>query len=86
VWSKRRKKYTQINELYSIVMSCDWNGSRDNSVGIAMGYRLDDLVQFQAWARDFSLLDSVHSGPEAHPASYTVDTEVCFLGIKKAGA
>jgi hypothetical protein len=67
-------------------MSSDWKGNRDNSLGIVMGYRLDNPVQFQAWARDYSLLDSVHAGPGAHPASYKVGTGVYFFGGKEAGA
>jgi hypothetical protein len=66
-------------------MSRDWKGSRDNSVGIAMGYRLDDPVRFQAWKRDYSVYDSVHTCSGAHPVSYTMDPGVYFLRRKNKG-
>jgi hypothetical protein len=63
--------------------------SRDSSVGIALGYRLDDggsRVRFPAGAWNFSLYHCVQNGSGAHPASYPMSTRGSFPGIKAAGA
>jgi hypothetical protein len=63
--------------------------SRDSSVGIALGYGLDDRgsrVRFQAGARSFSLHHRVQNGSGAHPASYPMGTRGSFPGGKAAGA
>jgi hypothetical protein len=63
--------------------------SRDSSVGIALGYGLDDRgsrVRFLAGAGNFSLHHRVQNGSAAHPASYTMRTRGSFLGDKAAGA
>jgi hypothetical protein len=63
--------------------------SRDGSVGIALGYRLDDRgsrVRFPAEAGNFSLHHRVQNGSGAHPASYPMDNWGSFLGGKAAGA
>jgi hypothetical protein len=63
--------------------------SRDSSVGIALGYGLDDRgtrVRFPAGAGDFSLHHRVQNGSGAHPASNPVGTKGCFPGGKAAGA
>jgi hypothetical protein len=63
--------------------------SRDSSVGIALGYGLDDRgsrARFPAGAENFSLHHRVQSGSGAHPASYPVDTRGSFLGGKAPGA
>jgi hypothetical protein len=63
--------------------------SRDSSVGIALGYELDDLdsgFRFLAGAGNFSLHHRVQNGSEAHPASYPRGTRSSFLGGKAAGA
>jgi hypothetical protein len=47
--------------------------NRDSSVGIALGYGLDDRgsrVRFPARAGNFSLLHRVQNATGAHPASY----------------
>jgi hypothetical protein len=52
-------------------------GSHDSSVGIALGYRLDDWdsrVRFPAGTGDFSLHHHVQNGSGAHPASYPMGT------------
>jgi hypothetical protein len=49
-------------------------------------YGLDGWVRFPAGARDFSLLYSVQTGHEAHPASYPMGTGGSFPGGKAAGA
>jgi hypothetical protein len=62
--------------------------SRDSSVGIALGYGLDDRgsrVRFPAGAGNFSLHHRIQNGSGAHPASYTVGTRDSFAGGKAAG-
>jgi hypothetical protein len=49
------------------------NESRDSSVGIALGYGLDDRgsrVRFPAGAGNFSLHYRIQNGSGAHSASY----------------
>jgi hypothetical protein len=63
--------------------------SRDSSVGIALGYGLDDRssrVRFPAEAGDFSLHYRVQDGSGAHPASYIIGTGGSFPGGKAVGA
>jgi hypothetical protein len=53
--------------------------SPDSSVGIALGYGLDDRgsrVQFPAGTGNFSLHHRVQNGSGAHPASYPTGTRV----------
>jgi hypothetical protein len=55
--------------------------SRDSSVGIALGYGLDDRssrVRFPA--ENISLHHRVQNGSGAHPASYPMATRGSFLG------
>jgi hypothetical protein len=63
--------------------------SRDSSVGIALGYGLDDRcsrARFPAGAGNFSLHHRVQTGSVAHPASYPMGTKGSFPGGKTAGA
>jgi hypothetical protein len=63
--------------------------SHDSSVGIALGYGLDDRgsrVRFPAGAGNFSLHHRIQIDSGSHPASYPVGTGVSFLGGKAAGA
>jgi hypothetical protein len=63
--------------------------SRDSSVGVALGYGLDNWgsrVRFPAEARDYSLHRRVQNGSGAHPASYPMGTRGSFPGGKAAGA
>jgi hypothetical protein len=63
--------------------------SRDSSVGIALGYGLDDWgygVRFPAGAGNFSLHHRVQNGSGAHPASYPMGTKGSFPGGKAADA
>jgi hypothetical protein len=63
--------------------------SRDSSVGIALGYGLDDRgsrVRFPARAENFSLHHRIQNSSGAHPASYPMGTRGSFLGGKVAGA
>jgi hypothetical protein len=60
--------------------------SRDSSVGIALGYGLDDRgsrVRFLAGAENFSLHNRVQKGSGAHPASSPMDTGTLSLGVKR---
>jgi hypothetical protein len=62
--------------------------SRDSSVGIGLGYRLDDRgsrVRFPAGTGNFSLNHRVQTGSGAHPASYPMGTVGSFPGGKAAG-
>jgi hypothetical protein len=43
-------------------------------------------VRFPAGVRDFSLLQSVQTGSEAHPFTYPMSTGGYFSGGKAAGA
>jgi hypothetical protein len=63
--------------------------SRDSSVGIALGYELDDRgcrVRFPVGAGNLSLHHRVQNGSGAHPASYPMGTRGSFPGGKAAGA
>jgi hypothetical protein len=63
--------------------------SRNSSVGIALGYGLEDRgskVRFPAGAVNFSLHHRVQNGSGAHPASYPMVTGGSFPGGKAAGA
>jgi hypothetical protein len=62
--------------------------SRDSSVGIALGYGLDDRgsrVRFPAEAGNFSLHRRVQNGSGTHPASYAMGTRGSFLGVNRPG-
>jgi hypothetical protein len=62
--------------------------SRDSSVGIALGYGLDDRgsrVRFPAGAGNFSLHHRVQNGSGAHPASYPMGIGALSLGAKRPG-
>jgi hypothetical protein len=63
--------------------------SHDSSVGITLGYGLDDRgsgVRFPAGAGNFSLHHRVQNGSGAHPASYLMGTRCSFPGGKAAEA
>jgi hypothetical protein len=65
------------------------NKSRDSSVGIALGYRLDDRgsrFRFLAGDGNFSLHHCLQNGSGAHPASNPIGTRGYFPGGKAAGA
>jgi hypothetical protein len=60
--------------------------SRDNSVGIALGYRLDgrgSRDRFPARAGNFSLHYYVQNGSGDHPAPYPLGTRGSFPGGKR---
>jgi hypothetical protein len=59
--------------------------SRDSSVGIALGYGLNDRgsrVRFQAGTGNFSLHHRVQNGSGTHPASYPMGARGSFPGVK----
>jgi hypothetical protein len=63
--------------------------SLDSSVGIALGYGLDDRcssVRFPAGAGNCSLHHRDQNGSGAHPASYPMGNRGSFPGGKAAGA
>jgi hypothetical protein len=63
-----------------------YSKSRDSSVGMALGYGLDDRgsrVLFPEGGWEFSLHHRVQNGSGAHPASYTMGTRRSFLGVKR---
>jgi hypothetical protein len=63
--------------------------SHDSSVGIALGYELDDRgsrVRFPAGARNFSLHHRVQNGSGAHSDSYSMWVPGALsLGVKRTG-
>jgi hypothetical protein len=63
--------------------------SRDRSVGIALGYVLDDRgsrVRFSAGFGNFTLHHRVQNGSGAHPASCPISTRNFFSRGKAAGS
>jgi hypothetical protein len=79
----RRDSFTFTLPLWTL------EGSRDSSVGIALGYGLDDRgsrVRFLAGAGNFSLHHRVQKGSGAHPASYSMGNWSSFPGVKRPGA
>jgi hypothetical protein len=68
---------------------CPCSQSRHSTVGIALGYGLDDQgsrVRFPAGTGNFSLRHRVQNGYGAHPASYPMGTGGSFPGCKAAEA
>jgi hypothetical protein len=71
-----------------ILILKNFHKNRDSSVGIALGYVLDDRgirFLFPAGAGNFSL-HHVQNGSGAHSASYPMGTRGSFPGSKAAGA
>jgi hypothetical protein len=71
--------------ILSFLVSFVIGYSRDSSVGITLGYRLDDRssrVRFPAGAGNFSLHHHVQNGSGAHSASYSVGTRALSRGAK----
>jgi hypothetical protein len=80
----QQRAYLLINTYVSINSE-----SPDSSVGIALGYGLDDRgsrVQLPAGAGNFSLHHRVQNGSGAHPASYPMGTKDSFSEVKAARA
>jgi hypothetical protein len=62
--------------------------SCDSSVGIVLGYGLDDRgsrIRFPAGAGNFSLHHHVQTDSGAQPASYPMGTRGSFPGVKRPG-
>jgi hypothetical protein len=62
--------------------------SRGGSVGIALGYRLDDRgskLRFPAGAGNFSLHHCVQTDSGTHPSSSPMGIRGLFLGVKRPG-
>jgi hypothetical protein len=62
--------------------------NRDSSVGIALGYGLDDRgsrLRFPVGAGNFSFHHRVQNGSGAHTVSYPMGTRVLSLEIKRPG-
>jgi hypothetical protein len=60
--------------------------SASSSVGIALGYGMDDRgsrVRFPAGAGNFSLHHRVQNGSGAHRTSYPMGTKGTSLGVKR---
>jgi hypothetical protein len=60
--------------------------NHDRSVGIALGYGLDDRcsrVRFPAGAVNFSLHHRVQNGSGAHPVSCLMGTGALLVGVKR---
>jgi hypothetical protein len=85
----RFSKYFEDNTKKNILtQSINLLESHDSSVGIALGYGLDDRgsrVRFPAKAGNFSLHHRIQKGPGAHPPSYPMGTKCSFPGGKAAG-
>jgi hypothetical protein len=59
--------------------------SYDSSVGIALGYGLDDQgsrIRFLVGAGNFSLHHCIQNGSGAQPASYSMGARALSLGVK----
>jgi hypothetical protein len=75
-----RKLFFSLSEAFT---------SRGSSVGIGLGYGLDDWgsrVRFLLGAGNVSLHHRVQNGFGAYPASYPVGTRGCLPGGKAAEA
>jgi hypothetical protein len=85
LWDFENAKYSQVwNKKKHCCVT-----SRDSSVGIVLGYKLDNQgsrVRFLSGAGNFSLHHCVQNDSEAHPASYPMGTRGSFPGGKAAGA
>jgi hypothetical protein len=94
--SRRRRSLKRIDQSHTLMLrfvKAIFNFAppmcRDSSVGIALGYGLDDgrsRFRFPAGAGNFSLHHRVQNVCGAHPASYLMGTMGSFPGCKAAGA
>jgi hypothetical protein len=91
------KENTSLSLILGLVLHVVFNfgvpyfqtKSHDSSVGITLGYGLDDRdsrVQFPTEAGNFFLHHRVKNVSGAHPASYPMGTRGSFPGGKAAGA
>jgi hypothetical protein len=73
-------------QIFPSVFSFLW--SQDSSVSIVTPYGMDgggNDVVFLPGTRDFSLLHSVQTGSESHPAFFPIGNGACFPGGKADG-
>jgi hypothetical protein len=80
---------SSVTGIFFLLCYNAYSKSRDSSVGIALGYGLDDRgsrVRLPAGAGNFSLHHRVQNGSGAHPASYPMGTSGFFPGGKSTGA
>jgi hypothetical protein len=85
---KRMSNYTHTNIAPVSPVPILLYDTRDSSVGIALGYGLDDRgsrFRFPTGAGNFSFHHRVQNGSGAHPASYPMGTRGSFPGNKAAG-
>jgi hypothetical protein len=83
------QRTTATTAVKIICLYTNRNQSRDSSVGIALGYGLDDRgsrVLFPAGAGNFSFHHRVQNGSGTHPASYPMGIRGSFPRGKAAGA
>jgi hypothetical protein len=83
-WTNLAQDVNTVNNICIAYMK-----NRDSSVGIALGYRLDDRgsrVRFPEGAGNFSLHHRFQNDSGAHPASYPMGTGISFRGGKAVGA
>jgi hypothetical protein len=74
--------------MLTFTYSVTCSKSLDSSVGIELGYGLEDRdsrVRFPAGVWNFSFHHRVQNGSGAHPASYPMSTRGSFPGGKAAG-
>jgi hypothetical protein len=91
-WNAEKREIRKDHEeteffILSVFLFCP--KSRDSSVGIALGYGLDDRgsrVRFPTGAGNSSLHHRVQNGSGAHPASYPMGTRGSFPGCKAVRA
>jgi hypothetical protein len=79
--SRYRRKQSILVVMLDLYRVLLFSKSRDSSVGIALGYGLDDWgsrVRFPAGAGNFSLHHRVQNGSGAHPTSYPMGTKGPF--------
>jgi hypothetical protein len=77
-----------MRHFVTLTVHCLNTKSRDCSVGIALGYGLDDRgsrVRFPAGVGNFSLHHRVQNGSGAHPASYKMGTRGSLTVGKESG-
>jgi hypothetical protein len=68
-----------MKDVISILGNC----SEHSSIGIAVGYRLDDRSSIPAGAKDFPLLHIVTTGSEVHPDSCEKGAGALSPGVKR---
>jgi hypothetical protein len=74
--------------ICNITKLTEFSTHKNSSVGIALGYRLDDWgsgIRFPVGAGNFSLHHRVQKGSGAHPASFPGCIRGSFPGVKWPG-